>query len=157
NFFLRARRFVPRLTLAISFSPEAETPQRAHAPPYPVPERRACLHGVLKMCPGRLLGSHVASEQIGPPAGSRQGPLCIRQHLPDVANVGGMYLGQLLQVAHTLGWLGSEQVTLARMHAQDLASGRDLKALGRAAMRLELPFLGHNFLSSASPVLRTGR
>jgi hypothetical protein len=47
-------------------------------------------------------------------------------------------LRDLLQLAHALGGLGAEQVALAGMHAQQLAAGGKLEALGGAAMGFEL-------------------
>jgi len=50
-------------------------------------------------------------------------------------------LRQLLQTAHTLRELGSQQMPLAGMHAQNLAVGGDLESFPSAAMRLQLTFL----------------
>ncbi|MND04872.1 hypothetical protein D3C83_253450 [compost metagenome] len=50
------------------------------------------------------------------------------------------YQSHLLQQAHALGFLGAHQVALAGMSPQDLAIGRDLEALGGAALRFQLQF-----------------
>jgi hypothetical protein len=45
--------------------------------------------------------------------------------------------GRLLQMAHTLGFLRTHQVTLAGMPSDYLAATRNLEALGGAAMGLQ--------------------
>jgi hypothetical protein len=77
--------------------------------------------------------------------------LTVRQHLVDVAGVGGMNLLHFFQAAHPVGFFGAQQVPFAGMHAHHFSRRRDLKPLGGAAMRLELEFLWlfshENFLS----------
>src|ERR1700680_1575885 len=50
-------------------------------------------------------------------------------------------LRQLLQAAHTLWQLRSQQMPLAGMHTQYLAVGGDLESLPSAAMRFQFTFL----------------
>jgi hypothetical protein len=58
-----------------------------------------------------------------------------------------IHLNLIEQLALTARLLGAQQVALAGMPAHDLPGGSDFKALGRAAMRLQLHFLIllHNF------------
>lgn len=62
----------------------------------------------------------------------------VGEHLAYGGDVALAYLGELLEPTHALGRLGTEQVALAGMHAQDLAVRGDLEALLGAAMSLEL-------------------
>jgi hypothetical protein len=64
----------------------------------------------------------------------------VGHHLPYGVDIGLMDFGQLLELAHALGGLGTEQVTLAGMHADNFAIGGDLETLARAAMGLQLQF-----------------
>jgi hypothetical protein len=52
-----------------------------------------------------------------------------------------MNLFQFFQAAHPVGLFSAEQVPLAGMHAHYFSRGRNLKAFGGAAMRLELELL----------------
>jgi hypothetical protein len=62
----------------------------------------------------------------------------VRKHLHGLELVGFVDLGHLLELSHTPRRFGSQQVTLAGMHSQQLACTRNLKTLGSAAMGLEL-------------------
>jgi hypothetical protein len=64
----------------------------------------------------------------------------VRHHLPDGVDIRLVYLGQLLELAHTFGSLGAKQVAFARMTANDFAIGGDLKAFLCAAVGLQLQF-----------------
>jgi hypothetical protein len=58
-----------------------------------------------------------------------------------------IHLNLIEQLALTARLFGAEQVALAGMPAHNFTGGRDFKALGCAAMRLQLHFLIllHNF------------
>jgi len=82
--------------------------------------------------------------------------LAVRQHLVDVAGIRRMNLLHFLQAPHPVGFFGAQQVALAGMHTHDFSGRRDLEALGRAAMCLELKllhlFCHKRFLSKFCPV-----
>ena len=59
----------------------------------------------------------------------------------DVARIRRGNLFHFFQAAHPVGLLGAQQVPLAGMHAHHFSRRRDFKALGGAAMRLELELL----------------
>src|SRR5262249_10291506 len=61
----------------------------------------------------------------------------VREHLRGGNHVLLSNLRQLLKLAHAFGSLGAKQVTLAGMHAQDLAVGGDLETLLCAAVCLQ--------------------
>ena len=66
----------------------------------------------------------------------------------NVIHVRGIHLDLASKLPLAPGRLRAEQMTLAGMPAHDFSGGRHLKALGRAAVRLQLHFLVllHNFL-----------
>ena len=72
-------------------------------------------------------GAWLRPEKLGP----------VREHLLNGSHVLWSNLRQLLKLAHALGSLGAKQVTLALMHAQDLAVGGDLETLLCAAVCLQ--------------------
>src|ERR1700736_3575231 len=52
--------------------------------------------------------------------------------------VRGAHQRELLQLAHAAGFLGAEQVALARMHAKNFACSGNLETLLSAPVRLQL-------------------
>jgi hypothetical protein len=66
--------------------------------------------------------------------------LGVRKQQLHVLGVGLVDERQLLQLTHAARLLGTEQVTLARMHSQNFPGGRDLKTLLRAAVSLQFHF-----------------
>src|SRR5882724_3255477 len=64
----------------------------------------------------------------------------VRKHLHSLGFVSFVDLGHLLELAHTSGRFGSEQVALARVHAEQLAGAGNLETLGGTAMGLKLQF-----------------
>src|SRR5258708_22371966 len=66
--------------------------------------------------------------------------LAVRKHLLDAGNVRFVDQGQLLELAHASGRLGTHQMALARVAALDLAVGGELKALSGPAMRFQFQF-----------------
>ena len=105
---------------------------------------------------GSLLRNLAVAEQARPPQKSFLGKtklaetgeltLALKnlspvgQHLTHRCDVGLIDLRQLLELAHALGRLGAEQVTLARMHPENLAIRGDLETLFCAAMGLQFQF-----------------
>jgi hypothetical protein len=72
----------------------------------------------------------------------------VRQSEADIRHVRGIHFDLVEQVAHAARFFGAEQMALSGAPAHDLPGGSDLKALGGAAMRLQLSFLVllHDFL-----------
>jgi len=64
----------------------------------------------------------------------------VRKHLHGLGLIGVIDLRELLEFTHPLGGLGAEQVALAGMHAEQLAGGGQLEALGGATMGFQLSF-----------------
>jgi hypothetical protein len=80
----------------------------------------------------------------------------VRQHPANARGVRGIDLRQLLEAPHTLRQFRSQQMPLARMHAQDFAASRYLESFCGAAMGFQFPLcfllFHHNF--SSLPVFR---
>src|SRR5712692_5385629 len=66
--------------------------------------------------------------------------LAIRKHLLDAGDVCFVDQGQLLELAHASGRLGTHQMALARVAALDFAVGGELEALPGAAVRFQFQF-----------------
>jgi hypothetical protein len=67
-----------------------------------------------------------------------QSQLHVRNQAFHVPRVSRMYLGQFLQTPHPVRSLGAQNVTLAGMSAQNFSVLRNLEALRRASMCLQL-------------------
>jgi hypothetical protein len=60
----------------------------------------------------------------------------------NVLSIRWMDMRHLLQPAHPVGFLGAQQVPLSGVHTHYFSCGRNLKALGGAAVRLQFELLG---------------
>ena len=64
--------------------------------------------------------------------------LSVRKQQLHVQPVRGAHQRELLQLAHAAGFLGAQQMALARMHAKNFAGGGHLETLFSAAVSLQL-------------------
>src|SRR5262249_14205849 len=71
----------------------------------------------------------------GPP--SRLSRPAVGKHLQGLGFVGRIDLRNLLELAHTLGGFGAEQVPFAGVHAEQFSCGCQLEALGGPAVGFE--------------------
>jgi len=70
----------------------------------------------------------------------RKFSLSVREQELYVPLIGGAHQRKLLELAHAAGFLGTEQVTLPRMHAKNFAGSGNLEAFFCAPVSLQLHF-----------------
>jgi hypothetical protein len=100
----------------------------------------------VKRCLARLRGLRPAvlrlnfEKRVEDCAEVQRKNLAIRKHLSNCGDVPGADQGQLLELAHAAGALGSGEMAFAGMGAHDFTGGGDFETLGGAAVRFQFLF-----------------